>query len=62
MAMFLPGGGTIINFRNDYKRYRCTQKTVGWGVCVAAGGASHGVAWRNCPWAALRKSKGLLRV
>ena len=22
MTMFLPGGGTIINYRNDYKRYR----------------------------------------
>merc|ERR1711966_567385 len=22
MTMFLPGGGTITNYRNDYKRYR----------------------------------------
>ncbi len=22
ITMFLPGGGTIINYRNDYKRYR----------------------------------------
>ena len=25
MTMFLPGGGTIINHRNDYKRYRSTR-------------------------------------
>jgi hypothetical protein len=26
MTMFLPGGGTIVNHRNDYKRYRSTRQ------------------------------------
>ena len=30
MTMFLPGGGTIINHRNDYKRYRSTILPKDW--------------------------------
>jgi hypothetical protein len=27
MTMFLPGGGTLINCRNDYKRYQSSART-----------------------------------
>ena len=33
MTMFLPGGGTIINYRIDYKRYRSSSDVVWGGTC-----------------------------
>ena len=54
MTMFLPGGGTIINHRNDYKRYRST-----WAVVPGdTKRRPHGVAWRGVAVAAAATAGG----